>query len=719
MSRPQLRDGILFGIGLLLLTLAALFPAFTGGSTSSDGSGVPDSPVDAQGGKSIALDAPSLAWSEGWRITSEGATPPEPADPMTTPAGTLRFTYRGATLALDLKPGDYWAYLYVTVDGAPANLLPSSAGHDPAPVPTAGYLSLYKPEADPAGVRVTVHRADDAAATHEVEIAFWRGWGETPLLGIVVDAPDAQTTDAFPLVFGAIALVLMSPAMWRVGAWIARLPGRSHKVQKWAQRLLLLEEGRVAVVGAAAGFVLAAGGVWLENPLVCWAGLAMLGLASLLRPAFWYAALFFALPFYYSFALPIPGRSINLVDAGAWLGLAIAVAHVLLVLGSGRTKRTRIGKWALLLLALLALWAAISMALSDNVEIARREWRTVFVAAVVIGAGLSLLLRFSSKVRGDLVLLVGGWLAGATLFAGLGLWLYPADRVIIAAEGVQRLRGFYGSPNNLALYLDRTLAVTLALLLFARLPSVRLAALVGVLVQLAAFLLTFSKGGLFLALPAMGVALWGAGLFTLRRQGRSTRVLWTLAGAALLVAVAMIPFLGTERFDRILDLASGTGFLRVNLWRASWQMALDNALFGVGPDGFLYAYRSQYLFPQAWMEPNLNHPHNWLLDWWTRLGIPGLLLGMAFWGVLLGNLVRNLRWAGISAQGGAEWDALQVGLFAATIAALAHGLVDLSYALPDLMAVWVLMAMLSSVEPFAAVEVSSVSASADAGNPVV
>jgi hypothetical protein len=35
---------------------------------------------------------------------------------------------------------------------------------------------------------------------------------------------------------------------------------------------------------------------------------------------------------------------------------------------------------------------------------------------------------------------------------------------------------------------------------------------------------------------------------------------------------------------------------------------------------------------------------------------------------------------------------LQLGLLAAVITALAHGLIDASYALPDLMIVWVLLA---------------------------
>ena len=96
----------------------------------------------------------------------------------------------------------------------------------------------------------------------------------------------------------------------------------------------------------------------------------------------------------------------------------------------------------------------------------------------------------------------------------------------------------------------------------------------------------------------------------------------------LFCLLMLIPFLGTERFQRLFDFRQGTSFLRLQLWRGSLQMALDHPWLGVGPDNFLYAYRSTYLLPAAWEEPSLNHPHNWILDWWTRLGLPGLALGL-------------------------------------------------------------------------------------------
>jgi O-antigen ligase len=204
-------------------------------------------------------------------------------------------------------------------------------------------------------------------------------------------------------------------------------------------------------------------------------------------------------------------------------------------------------------------------------------------------------------------------------------------------------------------------------------------------------LLTFSKGALILGLPAGLVTLWLGGLYLLRRQGASTRPLWWLAAVAGLAAVALLPFLGTERFQRLLDFDSGTGFTRLQLWRSALQMALDHPGLGVGPDNFLYAYRSQYILPAAWQEPDLNHPHTWLLDWWTRLGLVGMLLGLGWWWAGLRATWQRLRFA---PEGEPLNAAICLGVLAAMIAALSHGLIDLSYAVPDLMLVWVLLTML-------------------------
>ena len=73
-----------------------------------------------------------------------------------------------------------------------------------------------------------------------------------------------------------------------------------------------------------------------------------------------------------------------------------------------------------------------------------------------------------------------------------------------------------------------------------------------------------------------------------------------------------------------------------------------------------------------------------------RLGIPGLLLGLAWLGT---GITGIFVWFRRSAH-----RALALGLLAASAAALSHGLIDISYALPDLMIAWVLMFGIPEVE---------------------
>jgi O-antigen ligase len=75
----------------------------------------------------------------------------------------------------------------------------------------------------------------------------------------------------------------------------------------------------------------------------------------------------------------------------------------------------------------------------------------------------------------------------------------------------------------------------------------------------------------------------------------------------------------------------------------------------------------------------VSHPHNWILDFWLRLGLPGLA-----W--LLATLVFFFRRALTTWQGlkGTALGALTLGLLASTIDFVIHGLLDMAYFSMDL-----------------------------------
>ena len=112
---------------------------------------------------------------------------------------------------------------------------------------------------------------------------------------------------------------------------------------------------------------------------------------------------------------------------------------------------------------------------------ASREFRTVFLDAAIFYFLVSRLLTGTGRATASrsnegevhrrglgspFWLVLDGLALGAAAVAlvGLGQAILGAD--IIRAEGVSRVRAFYGSPNNLALYLERVLPMLLAVAVF-------------------------------------------------------------------------------------------------------------------------------------------------------------------------------------------------------------------------------------------------------------
>src|SRR5262249_51196378 len=152
-------------------------------------------------------------------------------------------------------------------------------------------------------------------------------------------------------------------------------------------------------------------------------------------------------------------------------------------------------------------------------------------------------------------------------------------RIITAEEGLRRIRGFYGSPNNLGLFLGRALPMSVALALWW--PKGR-GLLVGAAVVMAlALVLTFSIGA--------WVAVGGSLLLVAALRGRRMLGVALAAGGGVLlllvVAALRIPRIGSH-----FDLQWGTSFIRLNVWESALRMLADHPIRGVGLDNFLTQY---------------------------------------------------------------------------------------------------------------------------------
>ncbi len=595
-----------------------------------------------------------------WRRSPLGADIGQDGDSLTIP-------FKGTRLDLTVRRGDFLGYLYITIDGQPANRLPrDSQGRS--------YLILYDPLYRMETVTLAAGLPD---TTHEAVIVARGGWGQWALVGwTVTREADVRLYRVALSLIGVGALLVL----WRLLALISKqrecacslLTTYSSRLGEYAARYRSLNEGLqlALTAGAAAVFYFSP---WLPLSL-----LSLLALALLiwLRLDLGLALVAFCVPFFLQ-PKHILGRSFSMVEittllcCAAWALSSLSRSQFLLAVGaSAPQERTTNSNCDLLNLDWAVLFfvavSAFSLLLAENYGVAMREFRVV----VFESALFYFLLRVSSLSRGQVWRVIDALVLAATLVAFIGLYQYFFTADIITAEGVRRVRGLYGSPNNLSLFLDRIVPVLAAVALFARQHRRRVAYALCSLPVLLCLYLTYSRGAWLLGLPA-------AALFIGLLRGK--RTLWVSLAVVGVIALSLLPLVSTERLSSLFDTQGGTTFFRLKLWQASLNMIKDHPFFGVGLDNFLYQYRTRYVLPEAWQELDLSHPHNIVLDYWTRLGIPGIVALVWLEGAFF---VRGLRL--YRRLPGRNEQALALGLMASMVACLAHGLIDNSYFLVDL-----------------------------------
>jgi O-antigen ligase len=620
-------------------------------------------------------DHASARYTGDWRVTADGADIPAGAAGN---IGETSFTipFHGTRLDLTLRRGSFWGVLTVTVDGQPANRLPRDEKG-------RAYLVLYDPLQETATVPLAAGLPD---GPHEAVIIPEGGWGQWAIAGWTVGREPDLLAYRIALISLAVASVLC--LIVTTHYFFRACLSLSIVVHTLDASYASLPEGlQLALLALGAAAFYFAPGLLLS--LIAFVVLALL---IFLRPDHGLALVAFGIPFFLR-PKQLVGKAFSLVEIGTWLCFAAWVARGILdAKFSFRNLRVAIRNLRsadVAIVALVAL-AALSLVWADNFGVAAREFRVVVFEAAMF----YLLLRAMADRGGGSLYrrVVDVLVAGAVGVSCLGLWQYFVSGDVITAEGVRRVRALYGSPNNLALFLDRVLPLVVAVALWSANRKRRVVYAVAALPVLAALFLTFSKGALFLALPAGFIFL---GLM------RGRRAVGLALAALIILGLALLPFAGTERFASTFDLAGGTAFFRLKLWRSSVNMIAEQPLTGVGLDNFLYAYRTRYVLPEASDELNLSHPHNALLDFWTRLGLGGVIvllwLGITFFRA---GLARYRRLPD------GDKRALVLGLLASMVAALAHGLIDQVFFLVDLAYVFVLA--LAAVQSFEAIETADV-----------
>ena len=161
-----------------------------------------------------------------------------------------------------------------------------------------------------------------------------------------------------------------------------------------------------------------------------------------------------------------------------------------------------------------------------------------------------------------------------------------------------------------------------------------------------------------------------------RRKGIIATAGLAAAGLALIPLSHFIP-----RLQNIFSNTRASTLTRTYVWQSAINLLKERPLTGAGLDQFLYLYRSRYILPEGWQEPDLSHPHNIVLDYWVRLGILGLVVlvvsQVAFWRAAFGAW---RRWRDTDPL----LTALVIGAMGSMADFLAHGLIDNSFFVVDL-----------------------------------
>ena len=321
-------------------------------------------------------------------------------------------------------------------------------------------------------------------------------------------------------------------------------------------------------------------------------------------------------------------------------------------------------------LALLMLGSIVGVLVAPNLVSALGVWRAYFLEPIFF------LLIFVDVARDETIRrqIVGalgvsvaiiGVIAVIQKFTG---WWIPNP--VWVPEETRRVTAWYGFPNGIGLFVAPIVMLLLSraahqihkvfTLSEKRFPFyTTIAAVLGIL----AIVFAVSEGAIIGL--AVGLVVLGLALPSLRKA----TLLLIIAGC---LTTMLYPPLRTYA-GNMLGMRDDSWRVRRIVWSESIDMISDRPVFGAGLDGYQQTLEPYH---QAKHIEIFKYPHNYLLNFWTETGLIGVagffLLLIAYFKITIDLVFARPN----------DW--LPVGLVAAMIVLLIHGLVDVPYFKNDL-----------------------------------
>ena len=318
---------------------------------------------------------------------------------------------------------------------------------------------------------------------------------------------------------------------------------------------------------------------------------------------------------------------------------------------------------------------------AEHRKVALRDFRWTIIEPLLF---FGMMLRWLRTER-DIWRMVGAWLVAAALVGREGAQQFFFGQTW-SMEGVGRVTSIYPSATAFGIYLGRALplALTLAVFLPRQWQRWRIAAALLSVSMALGVVFSFARG----AWIGVFVAMLAVALLT-----RDRRLLAAI-GVGIVGGLAALPFIKIERITSMFNFTTpdNTGVSRLKIWTAALRVLRDHPLTGIGQDQFLYV-DPKYEVPHVRFL-TVSHPHNWVLDFWLRLGLPGLAWLVAALSLFTWHALRLWKAHKDTALG-----ALILGLIASMIDFAVHGLMDMAYFTMDLaLTFWLTVGLLAIVE---------------------
>ena len=603
----------------------------------------------------------------------------------------LSFDFYGTDVAMLLREDDYFAFIYPTVDGQAPNAVQKDANGN-------GYIFLRSNSRAPEKNLVPI-ATGLPLGMHTLHASADQGWDRWAIAGYAVSSGDMSAPYDRQIALGILATclsLLVFAVSVATAPWNDWLPGLSTLVAGLSATTSLVLTGVTSIfmmlamlwtwdspkasifVRDEVNIVLAlltGGALYLSPSLLLSFVIGLIlfiqiyhRLANGLILTLLWAPFFLKPVELHLYAIPMVEMILLITAVAGFVKVMVGIGRSLQMENSAfpvfsRKALTLITTMdsAIICIALLGF---LSLLWSEHLDKAITELRTLIVEPVIF----YLLLRLARPNKRTLFPIYA-----AIVFAGVIACLMGLYEVAFEQRALP-LRSVYGSPNNVGLLLDRTIPLALAFVLVKLNLRLRWIAVGSLVVMLPTLLLTQSVGAIVLGVPA-GLAVVVVGRYGRKAVGPLVVVaVIGLAGLALLSQTS-------ASFASIVDFTSGTNFVRLRLWESTLAIIRDRPLTGLGLDQFLYHFGGEYLRPDAIWDPDLSHPHNFILDFWTRLSVFAVavfvLIQIVFWR-------RAFAVTKIVRQRDPLLFALTLGLVGSMAGLLAHGLVDNSVFVIDL-----------------------------------